>query len=129
MRANQTTLLEDKRICAACDSTTTQPDSRGNPHWLRWDGQWLCKRCHSRYVSSPMCHQKWSKIHTGRYSKRRILFGKKRITLKENPRTGYCSNCGKHSKRTEMHHINYRGNDPLKNAYELCDRCHGLTKR
>lgn len=50
------------------------------------------------------------------------------VLLKENPRKGICFNCGKEPKRTEIHHMEYHDEDPLKDAIELCDHCHGLTK-
>jgi hypothetical protein len=59
---------------------------------------------------------------------RRLRFKDKYIMLKENPRTGKCSKCGKEIgidiKQTQMHHIEYHENDPLKDTVELCVRCH-----
>lgn len=54
---------------------------------------------------------------------RRILFVNKRIELDRNPRTGKCLMCG-NIGRTEMHHIQYHRDDPLKETVEVCARCH-----
>ena len=61
-------------------------------------------------------------------NKRRILFKDKRIHLKENPRTGMCTNCGKQNRKTDMHHVEYHDGKPLEDAFELCASCHGLTR-
>ena len=59
--------------------------------------------------------------------KKRILFIDKRIKLDRNPRTGVCQSCGKQGARTEIHHIKYHPNDPLKDTVELCTPCHRKT--
>lgn len=35
-----------------------------------------------------------------------------------------CSNCGKRTERTEMHHMQYHDDDPLRDTIELCVQCH-----
>lgn len=53
----------------------------------------------------------------------RILFGKERIELGSKPRTSKCSMCGAKG-RTEIHHIKYHKDNPLKDTIEVCTRCH-----
>lgn len=57
-----------------------------------------------------------------------MKFKNKIIYFKENPRKGICKKClrkvGHGIKRTQMHHLKYHDNDPLKDTIELCVRCH-----
>lgn len=62
---------------------------------------------------------------------RRLTYKDKKVYLKENPRTGYCSNpnCsnkGKKLAKTHIHHDKYHDDDPTKDTRELCDHCHKL---
>lgn len=59
---------------------------------------------------------------------KRILFLDKRIQLDKNPRIGKCSMCGT-TGRTEIHHIKYHKNDPLKDTIEVCAHCHRLREQ
>jgi Zn finger protein HypA/HybF involved in hydrogenase expression len=61
-----------------------------------------------------------------------------RIHLKDNPRTGQCQSCGLEIgdsylncwgkkatvKLTQIHHLAYHADDPLKDTIELCPSCH-----
>jgi len=115
------------RICAACDSTTTKMEKGKWPHWYKWDDVFLCHKCYDKYVWSPIAspakNKKWNPIHNPIYQPRRICFKDKRIMLKENPRKGICQWCGRKGA-TDIHHIEYHEDDPLKDAIELCDSCH-----
>jgi hypothetical protein len=75
------------------------------------DGLGYCKKHYSKYISNP------------KHSKNRILFKKKSILLKENPRKNICSNCEKIGY-THLHHKKYDNLDPLKYIVELCPSCH-----
>jgi hypothetical protein len=106
--------------------------------WNRYEGKHCCRKCYNRLFTNPKYNPqtrlRWSKI----LGKRQILFKKKSIRLKFNPRTGQCSQCKKKvgdefvncyskvakMKRTAMHHINYDNDNPLENAIELCASCH-----
>ena len=71
----------------------------------------------------------------GRWNSRRLVYKDKRIVLKANPRTGYCSLCpnniwNESCERTSMHHFaEYHEDDPLKDTIELCNYCHGIITR
>jgi len=58
-----------------------------------------------------------------------IRFGEKNINVGKKVRTGFCSLCTNNiydgsCKKTDMHHIKYHENDPLKDTIELCFSCH-----
>ena len=60
---------------------------------------------------------------------KRLQYKDKRISLKYNPRTGFCSICpnniyDKSCKLTHIHHLLYDDTDPLKYTIELCPNCH-----
>lgn len=93
--------------------------------------QWYkgrCKKCYNRLILNPkwhpITHKKWNPI----WNPNDILFKGKSIHLKENPRKGVCSKChrkvGQGIKRTNMHHLQYHDDDPLKDTIELCVSCH-----
>jgi len=79
--------------------------------------------------------REWGRNHPTSVKKiqgRRITFKGKRFMLKENPRTGICSNCNKsvnngEIKKTHMHHEKYDENNPLAHTIELCAGCHSKT--
>lgn len=107
------------RTCAACDSTTTYRYN-GWEQWHNHDGSWLCSKCFSKYVYNALGHS----VH----HPRRIHFKGKDIQLKENPRKGICELCGNikgiSCQKTNMHHLEYHPEDPLKDTIELCPKCH-----
>ena len=53
----------------------------------------------------------------------RLWFKDKSLLLKENPRIGRCMWCGRNGL-TQIHHIKYHKDDPLKDIVELCPSCH-----
>lgn len=61
-------------------------------------------------------------------NRRKLKFKDKRISVKESPRKGVCSWCGAvkgiDCKRTNIHHIEYHDDDPLRDTVELCVSCH-----
>jgi len=73
-------------------------------------------------------HPKWNPITSPINNPRRLNYKGKQIYLKENPRTGICSSCGKGVgegiKKTSIHHIQYHDDNPLKDTIELCSGCH-----
>jgi len=104
------------RHCLNCGSDKTYTYGNNYEMWNKYKGGYLCKSCHNKIITVP----KWSS--------RRITFKDKRLYVKENPRTGICSNCGS-TKDTEIHHITYDNNNPLMNTVELCSVCHGKETR
>lgn len=137
---------EDKRICSACDSETTYLQN-GSPKWHKnGDEKWLCSKCYAKYIMYPnsdpirraLAYKKNNPIFNARYSGRILTFKGKAILLKQNPKTGQCSKCGKKIgdhyinrwrkdaiiKRTSIHHLEYHEGDPLKDTIELCNHCH-----
>jgi hypothetical protein len=68
-------------------------------------------------------YEKYNQIAKEMRLPKRILFYDKRIFLDKNPRTGKCSMCGA-TGRTEIHHIKYHKDDPLKDTIEVCASCH-----
>lgn len=69
-------------------------------------------------------HAKWNHIYNAIHNPRKIRFKDKRIELKDNPRTGVCNLC-RRVGLTNMHHLQYHDDDPLKDTIELCPSCHG----
>lgn len=63
-------------------------------------------------------HKIWSQNH-------RLTFLDKRITVDFIERTFSCM-CCRFQGSTNLHHIKYDLNDPLKYTVELCDSCHIL---
>lgn len=86
--------------CFTCGSDKTYRNQ-----WPRG----LCKKCYNKFTNPKRI---------------RVWFKKKVIMLKENPRIGVCSRCGKTNCKTDIHHIVYHDDDPLKDTIELCTPCH-----
>lgn len=63
-----------------------------------------------------------------KYTGRTVRFKGKRVWLKENPRKGICTDCGKPG-RTLLHHIKYDKSNPLAHTIELCIGCHNRQHR
>ena len=123
----------DLRVCYACGSNTTYISKTGN---IQWFGNppigWLCKRCNNRYIVNPT----WKPIT----NQTKVRFKNTYIYTGLQPRVGVCNLCravkgeincqiGILCKNTGMHHELYHEEDPLKDAIELCNHCHGLVKR
>lgn len=116
--------LDNRRRCANCSSLTTWISRRGHPNWHRLKGKkdvWLCHNCNARLNIHPT------------YGPRRIRIFDKQIYLDERPRIGQCSQCyrlvGIDIARTNLCFDPaivgpFDPDDPLKNAVELCIRCH-----
>jgi len=105
------------RTCLNCGSKTTRihNTAKGTPyeHWAKYKDGFLCFKCHAKLINGPKQKSKllrWTPMG-------------KQIILKENPRKGICSLCGKQG-RTGMHHLQYHKDDPLKDTVELCVPCH-----
>lgn len=113
----------NKKICVACDSTTTQINNN-KANWHIHDGYRLCHNCYSRYVYNSITNKKWRPIN----NPKDLRFKGKQIVLKHNPRKGVCSKCGAvkgiSCKRTSLHHEEYHEDDVLKDTIELCNSCH-----
>ena len=84
-------------------------------------------------------NEKYNLIH----HPKRILLKNLRLKLDNNPRKGQCEKCGLKIgdeyinyygkkttiKTTNIHHINYHENDPLKDTIELCVPCHNKQRK
>ena len=110
------------RECYICGSKSSYFHKKtGKTHWatnvdiLGNVLHVLCTRCNSRYFRNP--------ISNARYSHNRMHFNKKDLHLQFNPRTGFCSNCGRVGK-THLHHDQYDEANPLAHTVELCMSCH-----
>jgi hypothetical protein len=121
-------------ICSACDSTTTyRRPNTGYQQWRFHNGSRLCRKCYDKYVRDPIYNpiknEKYGPINSKKWNPinnpKKIRFMNKRIMLKENPRKGICLECGKTDCITDIHHIKYHPEDPLKDTVELCKSCHG----
>ncbi len=95
------------------------------PHWYRYNGGWICRRCYKREVDYTNNREKISRTYNTRYGPRRMWWTPEQryIYLKEDPRTGTCSKCG-FKGYTHMHHEQYHLDDPMKGLVELCASCH-----
>lgn len=138
------------RICAACDSESTQINKNGFENWRHHDGEILCNKCYARYVwnpvYNPITNPRRTKEDIKRYYRktgkkwdaRRLWFKGKIIYLTKRVLVGKCELCGKkvgdkyinsHGRvatirQTDTHHIDYHDDDPLKDTMELCIGCH-----
>ena len=120
----------DYRVCYNCGSYETFIDKKGRKHWYSHEDHWYCNKCDNNLFKNPKYRP------DGVYM--RIWFKNRGIRLKENPRKGVCSICGKkvgdefinysgkvvRIKKTHIHHINYHDDDPLKDTIEVCPQCH-----
>ena len=118
------------RNCCICRLTTSYKDKNGYEQWRLHNTKWYCKKCYYRVIVNPVRN----KIN----APRRIVFQDTRILLSNNPRKGVCEKCGiklgdeyinakgkiKILKKTDMHHMEYHDDDPLKDAIEICPSCH-----
>ena len=120
------------RQCSNCKSTNTRIKKTRNgldyELWLR-DGKdgWFCAKCYNKLISNP----KWNPINNplnnnknrSYHNSRRLKFKDRYVYVDKNPRNHICSNCG-NIGNTDIHHIQYHENDPLKDTVELCNSCH-----
>ena len=112
---NKGVRMQYDRKCYACGSKTTLVDKTGRRHWrLNHDehDNVLCHKCKMRYIVNPN-----RRVQVWQYWKG------KEIPVKYNPRTGFCSKCGK-TGQTQLHHTSYKSDNPLDNTVELCISCH-----
>lgn len=125
---------KDKRFCYGCGSDKSWVDKNGYEHWLanKPTDLWICHTCRARYIQGPLMsaifNSRRTKEMIQRANKKRLNFKQKTVWLPENPRTGVCSLCHK-TGRTNMHHIQYHEDNPLKDTIELCNACHKNAHR
>lgn len=144
-------LHKQERICLICGSNETgiNKTKYGTPYplWYYYKDGFLCKKCYCREWRSRNpekikgYHEKWDKICTPR-----ILCWTptdKFLHLQVEPRKGVCQWCGKKIgdeyvdsrgklaivKLTNIHHIEYHEDDPLRDTVELCNSCHSKETR
>lgn len=112
----------NNRTCLICSSDKSTK-SKGYENWYKYKDGYLCHKCYSRLIGNPRRDPaliiKWNKIT----APKRMRFKDKRITLKQRILTGICKLCNKKGL-TNMHHIEYHDDDPLKDTIELCVGCH-----
>jgi hypothetical protein len=73
-------------------------------------------------VDNPISNKKYLASTMARREKS-ISFLGRIVYVGINPRKGVCELCGKKGV-TDMHHMEYQEDDPLKDTIELCDSCH-----
>lgn len=131
--------LKDKRVCRVCDLDTTWTRiAKNGAIYAQWHsdgfGSYLCNRCYNRLIGSRdyrRRHPEKVRMTNKRWFDRTIMYKGKSVAVKENPRKGICSLCGKsiatkEIRITHMHHYGeYIDSDPLANTIELCNSCHG----
>jgi len=138
-------IFKDKKICLNCKSETTYVNNQGRVYWYNHKGQKLCQKCYMKIIHNP----RWSERMHQKYldtpkeflqirDSRRLKFRNKRILVDKNPRTGTCKICHKKIgdeyinsrgqlakiKRTNIHHVQYHNDDPLRDTEERCVSCH-----
>jgi hypothetical protein len=105
----------ERRNCYLCGTSNTYINKSGLEVWRKGDGEWFCTKDWDKYFINPLKNP----INHAR----RITFKDKQVLIKRNPRSGICSSCGKKGI-TDMHHLEYHDDDPLKDTVELCKSCH-----
>lgn len=117
--------IPSDRHCTICGSYKTNVRLHKNGYlnykWRYHDGKWYCNKCYSKYFENLIVHKV--------YGPRRVNYKGIRIQLKDNPRKGICSWCGRKIgegiKKTALHHFSeYHDDDPLKDTIEICVSCH-----
>lgn len=127
--------------CSKCGSSTTtmgqnrrlRKDGKMGAPYANWytnkDGKWLCRKCYFNTIQNP----KWNPIFRKIHNPRRLTYKGKVVLLAKPPRVGVCNWCRAvvpfDCQRTNMHHESYHDDNVLKDAIELCPRCHYETKR
>jgi hypothetical protein len=133
------------KVCFNCGSNKTYVDKYGQEAWNKYEGKRYCRKCYNRLFANPKYNptnnKKWNPVNNPIYSKinnrRKLVFKGKQMYVKENPRKGVCSKCGKKSGEqylnyngklsaviTHIHHLEYHEEDVLKDTIELCNSCH-----
>ena len=116
------------RFCIECNSIETYIDKTGLQRWYKHDNGFICHKCYCKLFIHPKWNAINNPINHKVYNPKRLRFKDKHMMLKENPRTGICSQCGARKgiecKKTDIHHIQYDPEDPLKYTIELCPSCH-----
>jgi hypothetical protein len=128
------------RQCEACDSTITYIKKNGREQWNTHDGHRMCQKCWDKYVRGPVDTPISNKKYLASIMeshRRSINFRKKPVYFKVQPRKGICELCGaKKGDRfisargrnsivtTDIHHMEYHEDEPLRDTIELCDSCH-----
>jgi hypothetical protein len=114
------------RTCSICNSEMTKIEKVGNwPHWYRYNGGWICRKCYKRDIVYVNNREKISRVYNVRYGPRKMYWApeKRYIYLPVDPRTGICKWCN-FSGYTHLHHEQYHLYDPTKGIVELCASCH-----
>jgi len=89
---------------------------------IYWELPYQCKKCGCRFETQSKM-QKHTKIHKLLIRLDVILYKGRIIRYPYNIKTGICANCGTQCQ-TQLHHIAYHDEDPLRDTLELCPTCH-----
>lgn len=90
---------------------------------IYWDLPYQCKKCDERFETQSKM-QKHTREHQLQARLDVIIYKGRIMRFPYNVKTGVCVNCGKECQ-TQLHHIEYHDEDPLKDTMELCPNCHG----
>ena len=106
------------RRCYSCDDIKTYRAKTGYEQWYS-NGivdEWICRNCFDRIFRIR---------HRITYKRKNSFV---RVDVRANPRIGVCNLCRAvvpfDSKRTDLHHLKYNDDSPLKDTIELCIGCH-----
>ena len=148
------TIIYDDRKCSINPNHQTYIMKSGKPHWLVFEGNWVCKSCYGKLIQTPNItpeQRERKKFHNDRRTKeviardnkKRFLFRNKIVRSKQTLRIGKCSWCIKKIgdtyinhlgkldiiEKTHIHHIRYHYDNPEKDTIELCPSCHMKESR
>lgn len=132
--------------CYSCGIDKSIEKKTGYSHWLYnhdIDNNVLCMNCNARLITYPKRdRQKMNNYYLPRwraqnpnymkeYTKKRLNYKGRLITLKTRIKIGVCNTCNKTVESgqinfTTLHHYaEYHDNNPVKDTIELCPSCHG----
>lgn len=136
-KRNSINIPMKKRICQKCGKNNTNPVIKKGKKYQNWKnvkGECWCDRCYQLYI------QYYKKLkELGRSV---INYKGKTIYLNQDPKNGCCGLCSikigdfyvnsrgikRVLNKTDMHHIKYHNEDPLKDTIEVCPQCHGKLR-
>lgn len=116
-------LFSSKNPCYSCGTENSL--ECGKQHWYHnhdMEQNRLCKKCYDKLIHNKSFKHKLAKRN---WTKKTIFYKGVRIAVRKIVRLGICKKCGKTDCKTELHHIQYHDDDPMKDTIELCSSCHG----
>jgi hypothetical protein len=116
-----------KRFCLICGADYTYRNNRGWDYWFRFNDGWKCSKCYQR-LNHRTRNPEVVKRFNAKNNPRVLTFKSRRILVQKPPRKGICQWCGARRgiecRVTNLHHIEYHDEDPLRDTIELCAKCH-----